>query len=338
MALQFTVHFDIFHLQELEPLQGFRVIAHYDLKVYESESATQPLYEHSEVTLLQALVQYFTWFSEHPGISKTALSDILYMQHHSILPPGNVLPDSFDRAMKVIEPFLVKPLLFHCCPNDCIVYRGDYAERDRCPICDTSRYTRGLIPAKPFTYLPIGPRLVRLFGTSNLAQIIQSHSSEFHPLMYDIQDSPAWRNVYDNDGVFLGDPRGISLSLCTDGVNPFQKDHVTYSMWPIVLTVLNLPSDVRHLFSNFMLVGIVPGPSEPASLNPYLEILVDEILSLTNMKVYDAYSMAPFNLKVEILLHVLDYPGLGKLFHAMGSGAYQGCLWCEQQGKSFVSI
>ena len=74
--------------------------------------------------------------------------------------------------------------------------------------------------------------------------------------------------------------------------NPFQKDHVTYSMWPIVLTVLNLPSDVRHLFSNFMLVGIIPGPSEPASLNPYLEILVDERISLTNMKVYDAYSMA----------------------------------------------
>ena len=55
------------------------------------------------------------------------------------------------------------------------------------------------------------------------------------------------------------------------------------------------------------------------------------------MKVYDAYSMAPFNLKVEILLHVLDYPGLEKLFHAMGSGAYQGCLWCEQQGKPLIS-
>lgn len=259
------------------------------------------------------------------------------MQHHSILPPGNVLPDSFDRAIKVIEPFLVKPLLFHCCPNDCIVYRGDYAELDQCPMCGASRYIRSHIPAKPFTYLPIGPRLVRLFGTSNLAQIVQSHSSEFCSLMYDIQDSPTWRNMYNKDGIFLGDPRGISLSLCTDGVNPFQKDHVTYSMWPIVLTILNLPRDVRQLFSNLMLVGIVPGPSEPTSLNPYLEIVVDEILSLTNMKVYDAYSMAPFNLKVEILLHVLDYPGLGKLFHAMGSGAYQGCLWCEQQGKPLIS-
>ena len=43
------------------------------------------------------------------------------------------------------------------------------------------------------------------------------------------------------------------------GIIPFQKDYVTYSMWLIVLAILDVPRNVRQLFSNLMLVGIVPG-------------------------------------------------------------------------------
>ncbi len=302
------------------------------MTVYESELCTKPLYEHAEITVLQALLEHFSWFSEHPGISKGALSDILYMQHNRILPPGNHLPDSFEGALKLIEPFLIKPLVFHCCPNDCIIYRGNYAELDKCPVCSTKRYIRGRFPAKQFHYLPIGPRLVRIFATSNLAQILQAHSTNSSD-MCDVHDSPSWRDVYNEGGIFDGDRRGISLALCTDGVNPFKHNNVAYSMWPIVLTLLNFPREVRQLFSHLMLVGIIPGPSEPTTLNPYLEVLVDEILSLVDMNVFDAYSMAPFNFKITILLHVLDYPGVGKVFHTMGSGAYQGCMWCDGEGK-----
>ena len=33
---------------------------------------------------------------------------------------------------------------------------------------------------------------------------------------------------------------------------------VTYSMWPIMLNLLNLPRKIRNLFSSILLVGIVP--------------------------------------------------------------------------------
>ena len=39
---------------------------------------------------MDALVKYFKWFSEHPGISKEALSDILRLEHN-VLPSGNEL-------------------------------------------------------------------------------------------------------------------------------------------------------------------------------------------------------------------------------------------------------
>ena len=75
-------------------------------------------------------------------------------------------------------------------------------------------------------------------------------------------------------------------------------------------------------------MGTVPGngTKEPNNLDPYLSILVDELLTITNKEMFDAYQGAPFNLKVDILMYVLDYPGIGKVFNVMGANSYQACV------------
>ena len=153
--------------------------------------------------------------------------------------------------------------------------------------------------------------------------------------MYDIHDSPAWKEAFSSKGVFQEDPHGIALSLCTDGVNSFSHHRVSYSMWPIMLTLLNLPRDIRHAFSNILLVGIISGngTKEPKSVSPYLEVVVDELLSLSNATLHDAYQQAPTAVKMELFLYILDYPGINKIFGVSGSGAYQGCVWCDIKGE-----
>ena len=69
---------------------------------------TLPLYSGSNLTVLEAVAQHFEWFTAHPGTSKQALSSMLHMQHNKILPEGNLLPDSYVSARRMIEPFLVK--------------------------------------------------------------------------------------------------------------------------------------------------------------------------------------------------------------------------------------
>ena len=309
----------------------------YDISLYESEQlSSTPLYDGSKMTVMDALVKYLHWFSEHPGISKEALSDILKLEHAEVLPPGNKLPASYA-AMKLVEPFLIQPIVFHVCPNDCIVYRGEHTDLNACPTCGASRYINQEVPAKRFTYLPIGPRLVRLFGTCSLSKIVQAHGMrlrEGSSLMYDIHDSLSWSSAYSSAGVFASDVRGVSLALNTDGVNPYSQNRVSYSMWPIILTILNLPREIRYSYGNIWLVGTIPGngTKEPNSLDPYLDILVDELLSISNKEVFDAYQGAPFKLKAEILMYVLDYPGLSKVFNVLGANAYQACAWCEIEG------
>ena len=150
----------------------------------------------------------------------------------------------------------------------------------------------------------------------------------------DIHDAPVWKQAFKPDGIFKGDPRGIGLSLCTDGVNPFSHQQVTYSMWPIMMTILNLPRHVRNSFSNILLLGIIPGSGrkEAQSLSSYLELIVDELLSLADISLFDAYKGAPFKVKVELMLYILDYPGVCKIFNVSGSGAYKGCMWCDIKG------
>lgn len=62
-------------------------------------------------------------------------------------------------------------------------------------------------------------------------------------------------------------------------------------------------------------------------------MLVDELLQRSGRTIYNAYSKAPFQFKCEVLSSVLDYPGVGKVFNVLGSGAYRGCAWCEIQDK-----
>ena len=105
-------------------------------------------------------------------------------------------------------------------------------------------------------------------------------------------------------------------------------------MCPIVLPLLNLPRSIRHNFSNLLLAGIIPGNGkhEAKSIQPYLEVLVDELITLSNAALFDAYQQATFQLKVEILLHILYYPGIAKVFNVASTGAYKGCAWCDIRG------
>lgn len=125
--------------------------------------------------MLHALVKHFHWFSEHPGISKEALSSM----EHSFLPPGNKLPSTYDAALCAIEPYLVQPIVYDVCKNDCIVFRKEHMHLTECPKCDSPRYIsqQSQIPVRRFTYLPLKPRLTRFFGTANLAGVLQAHAN-----------------------------------------------------------------------------------------------------------------------------------------------------------------
>lgn len=70
------------------------------------------------------------------------------------------------------------------------------------------------------------------------------------------------------------------LTLNVDWFKPFQN--ASYSCGALYLAIANLPRSERFKPENIVLVGVMPGPTEPktAEMNHYLKSLVDELLEL----------------------------------------------------------
>lgn len=164
----------------------------------------------------------------------------------------------------------------------CVLYRGELKNCDVCPKCSEPRFKAKNVLKRTFHYLPLSPKVIKSCGTGGISYLLlQSHGGEIGEpnnvgIMKDVHDSPKWKSSF-SVCILNGDSRGIGLSLYLDGLN--------YSMWPIVLGQLNFSRKIRYHFANLLLVGIISSQTrgkEPKHLDPFLEVLVDEILSLSS--------------------------------------------------------
>ena len=57
-----------------------------------------------------------------------------------MLPKDNELPVTTYEAKKLVCPLGLEVQKIHACPNDCILYRGEYENLDACPVCSALRY------------------------------------------------------------------------------------------------------------------------------------------------------------------------------------------------------
>lgn len=101
-----------------------------------------------------------------------------------------------------------------------------------------------------------------MFCSYKVSQLLQCHLNRTDSVL-DIHDSSAWKSWYSKNGYFGGDARAISFALCADGVNPFCKEKCQYSMWTLMMNILNFPYYIRSKAESLLLVGIIPGRKEP---------------------------------------------------------------------------
>lgn len=95
-------------------------------------------------------------------------------------------------------------------------------------------------------------------------------------VMADVYDGNLWKREING---YLENTRNLYGLLNFDFFQPFK--HSPYSLGAIYMVILNLPRTQRFKEENVMLLGVIPGPTEPKkNINSYLLPIVDDLQQL----------------------------------------------------------
>ncbi|KAI3740168.1 hypothetical protein L2E82_30590 [Cichorium intybus] len=312
------------------------------------EDAEKPLYTGCmKFTKLSAVLKLFN-LKANNGWSDKSFTELLEILHE-MLPESNELPISLYYAKKLMCTMDLEIERIHACPNDCMLYRNEYANLHECITCGKSRYTskkqmeynsdvkKNGPPAKLLWYLPIVPRLKRLFANSKDAKLLRWHAEERKRdgKIRHVADSPQWRNIDYEFEEFGDEIRNIRFGLSSDGLNPFGKMSSRHSTWPVLLCIYNLPPWLCMKRKYIMMSLLIQGPKQPGNdIDVFLAPLLDDMKELWNsgVQVYDAYKKEYFQLRAMIFCTISDFPAYANLSGYSTKGR-KACPVCEEDTR-----
>ena len=269
------------------------------------------------------------------GWSDASVTALFKLMKTTILPNENEMPESRDVAKKILTDVGMDYTTIHACQNDCILFRGEYANLDVCPKCQESRYRQDLssttIPAKVLRHFPIIPRISHMFKCRSIAKLMAWHSTSRSSdgVMCTPADSPAWQHIDLTWPEFKKEPRHLCLGLAMDGVNPYSLRSTTWSTWPVVLVNYNIPPWLCIKKGHLLLALLIPGKYKVKNMDVYLAPTMDELKQLwEGIPIQDLSRRSGyrhFNLKAILMWTMHDFPSYGECSGLATSG-YHACL------------
>ena len=194
----------------------------------------------------------------------------------------------------------------------------------------TSHGTTALYPRRLYCHISLIESLQQfLLRPHFFTKCEQWRLREVKPgTLCDVYDGQVWRDFLDFDGKpFPSVPFNFALSLNVDWFQPFQ--HTSYSVGVMYLAVQNLPRKERFLAENIILVGIIPGPTEPSlTMNTYLEPLVNDLLKLWNGVIMRTSLQPSVFVRAALLCVACDIPASRKVCGFVGHSSLKACTKC----------
>lgn len=129
-----------------------------------------------------------------------------------------------------------------------------------------------LLPRKVYLYMSIIESIEMLASRPGIPAKCELWRDRVVPpgLLGDVYNGKVWSDFQHVRGKpFLASPHCCGLILNVDWFQPFK--HTQYSVGGIYLAIMNLPRSERFKRENLLLVGLIPGPHEPAlTINSFL--------------------------------------------------------------------
>ena len=206
-------------------------------------------------------------------------------------------------------------------------------------ISSKSGSTTAYRPIKVYPYNSLTNAIVELVKKPSFL-----HNSEVWRRRNNFREFGYMCDLYDGDiwgeySEFLAAPYNFLLTLNVDWFCPFE--HSQYSVGAVYLTIQNLPISIRNKPENIILVGIIPGPTEPhLNLNSYLAPLVSELnvawSSGIQVPVMIQNQQVTLTIRLALACVACDIPATRKVCGFLGHRATLGCNKCLKRFKQMI--
>ena len=297
-------------------------------------------------TVLSAVTHAIAVKSKHQ-LSQKCFNDVLQLMK-STLPPGEEMPQNWYQARRLVDGLGMEAQKIDVCPNFCMLYYNEVNKnKTRCDVCGESRYNppgpnkeAKQVPKKQVRYLPITPRLQRLYMTASSAKNMRWHKEGVRhkaPMMVHPADASAWKHFAEKHPTFADEIRNVWLGITTDGFMPFNSSAAPYSCWPVFVFPYNLPPGMIMKEESMFLALVIPGPKHPGrDIDVCLEPLIDELkrLWLDGAMTWDEYKKENFKMHAQLLWTISDYPAY-EMLCGWGIHGRLGCFYCMEKTKAF---
>src|SRR6266536_4955057 len=221
------------------------------------ESLKRPLHQHTELSQLDAISQIMALKAQF-NLGRECY-DAMMTVFGRFLPKGHVMPANLYQSDKILRALKMPYEKIHACEKGCALFRLDYADLNYCTICTSSKYVvvdNGMgekmqtkIPVNVLRYMPIVPRLQRLFMVEETAKQMTWHKTgkrtqldaDGKLMMVHTSDGEAWKRFDALHDDKAADSRHPQVGISLDGFSVFGLTVAQYSCWPIFVFQLNLP-------------------------------------------------------------------------------------------------
>ncbi|XP_072087173.1 uncharacterized protein [Arachis hypogaea] len=285
------------------------------------DSVSKPLWEngiHSQLSLASRMLSIKSEGNQSQGSFDQWATLFREMQ---ITP--NEIPANYYEAKKIVSQLGFKEVKIDCCVNGCMIYYKEVQDLRQCKSFGEQRFKprKGKnkeVPYKRMYYLPLIPRLQRLYASMSTApHMLWHHQNRRNDdVMTHPSHGEAWKHFDTKHPHFASEPRNVRLGICSDRFSPNVHFSTPYSCWPVIVTPYNLPPHMCMKNHFLFLTCIILRKENPkAKIDVYLQPLIDELKELWDEGVltYDIHSKRNFQLKAALMWTINDFPTYGML-------------------------
>jgi hypothetical protein len=249
-----------------------------------------------------------------------------------ILPPGHVMIKSVYALKDYLKRFVCFPTIHYLCTwCGTHVSKGDKT-------CKNDHCQKDLSQSGAIGYFiqhSIIEQLRLMSKRESFLHKIRTHRFAHYEKnvdanISDIYDGSNYKTAFEKG--FLSDPHAVSFSMNTDGVQIFKSS--TVSMWPVYLTINELPTTDRKLKENVIYYGLYIASKKPQMWS-YLKPLYQELKQLEEGVKVDDKAGNSFTMKATILNCVCDLPARCMVSNSMQFNGFYGCWFCHQPGETY---